>query len=73
MSQDELKVDVAGIYTLATSLAIQDGLPLSALRDPEMSLSYLGRAVTDYAELVATPRRAELRRFTPLLMKMKAA
>ncbi len=68
MSQDELKEDVAGIYTLATRLAIKDGLPLSALRDPEMSRSYLGRAATDYAELVGIPRRAELRRFTPPMM-----
>jgi hypothetical protein len=70
MSRDELKVDVDGIYTLATTLAIQDGLPLSALRDPEMSRSYLGRAVADYVELVVNPRRAELRRVTLPLMSV---
>ncbi len=55
MSQDELKRDVAQIFTLATILALKDGLSLSALRDPEMSRSYLGRAVTGYAEFVSTP------------------
>ena len=57
MSREELKNDVDGIYTLATTLAMRDGVPLSALRDPEMSRCYLGRAVTDYAELVSSPRR----------------
>ena len=67
MSRDELERDVVNIYNLATTLAIGDGHHLSALRDPEMSRSYLGRAVTNYAELVVTPRRAGLLGFcTPL-------
>lgn len=37
----------------ATTLAIKDGLPLSALREPEMSRCYLGRAVAGYAHLMA--------------------
>lgn len=39
--------------TYATTLTIKDGLPLSALRDPEMSRCYLGRAVASYAQLMA--------------------
>jgi hypothetical protein len=52
MSQDELKRDVARIFTLASILAQKDGQSLTALSDPKMSRCYLGRAVIDYAELV---------------------
>ncbi len=68
MSKDELKRDVDRIFTLASTLAIKDGLPLSALRDPVMSRCYLGRAVEGYAHLMATVHETQLYRLnTPQL------
>ena len=66
MSRDELKRDVDLIFNLATSLAIKDGLPLSALRDPEISKGYLGMAVAGYAHLMATNHDEEILRLNAL-------
>lgn len=53
MLKEELNRDIDRIYNYATTLAIKEGLQISALRDPEMSRCYLGRAVAGYAHLMA--------------------
>jgi hypothetical protein len=64
MSREELKRDVDQIFNMATTLALKDGLPLSALRDPEISRCYLSRAVAGYANLMAMHHVVNVHRLT---------